>query len=105
MTLEETIQFINDPSLQMEDEVWKQHPIYTKYSSSNFGRIKYLDRFGKEVIKRQWKEKHQKRCKMSLMIGDKQKTIGLRVLFVNAFMGCMTIYKLTISIQSHMIIV
>lgn len=66
MTLEETIQFVNNPSLDMENETWKQHPIYTKYYSSNLGRIKYLDRYDHEVIKKQGIDKRQKRFRITL---------------------------------------
>lgn len=87
MTLEETIQFINDPSLQMEDEVWKQHPVYTKYYGSNLGRVKYFDRFGKEMIKKQRQESRQKRCKMSLMVGNKQKNYRTSRFICECFYG------------------
>lgn len=66
MTFEETIQFVNNPSLDMENETWKQHPIYTKYYASNLGRIKYLDRYDHEVIKKQGVDKRQKRFRMTL---------------------------------------
>lgn len=64
MTIDETIQFINDPSLQMEGEVWKQHPVYTRYYGSNLGRVKYINRWGNETIKKQALDKRQQRFHM-----------------------------------------
>lgn len=36
-------QFVNNESLVMENEFWKEHPIYKGYYGSNLGRIKYYD--------------------------------------------------------------
>ena len=72
MTLEETIQFVNDPSLQMEGEVWKQHPVWTKYYASNLGRIRYFDRHGKEKIKIQSFDKQVGRFRFSIHTSTKQ---------------------------------
>ena len=65
MTFEETLEFINNPILSLENEEWKEHPVYTKYYGSNLGRVKYFDRSGKEVIKIQSVEKRQKRFKLT----------------------------------------
>lgn len=40
MTLEETLDFINNPELELKDEIWKSHPIYTNLEGSNLGRIR-----------------------------------------------------------------
>ncbi len=72
MTLEETLQFINDPSLQMEGEVWKQHPVWTKYYASNFGRIRYFDINGKEKIKIQSLDKQTGRFRFAIHTSIKQ---------------------------------
>ncbi len=39
-TLEETLEFVNNPVLNLDGEVWKEHPIYHGYYGSNYGRIK-----------------------------------------------------------------
>lgn len=36
-------QFVNNESLVVENEIWKEHPIYKGYYGSNLGRIKYFD--------------------------------------------------------------
>lgn len=51
MTPKETLDFVNNKDLLKEGEVWKQHPIYTKYYGSNMGRIKYFNLHNKEMIK------------------------------------------------------
>lgn len=40
MTFEETLEFINNPQLEYENEKWKQHPLYDNLEGSNFGRIR-----------------------------------------------------------------
>ena len=44
MTPEEIKQFVNNPILQLDGEIWKEHPIYKGYYASNLGRIKYYDK-------------------------------------------------------------
>ena len=36
-------QFVNNESLVVKNEIWKEHPIYKGYYGSNLGRIKYYD--------------------------------------------------------------
>lgn len=47
------IEFVNNKDLELEGEVWKQHPVYTSFYASNFGRIKDTDRKGNYFIKTQ----------------------------------------------------
>lgn len=61
MTPKETLDFVNNKDLLKEGEVWKQHPIYTKYYGSNMGRIKYFNRHNKEMIKIQNLDKKNNR--------------------------------------------
>lgn len=42
MTIEETINFVNNPTLHLNDEIWQPHPIYDVYCASNYGRIKCI---------------------------------------------------------------
>jgi len=56
MTPEEIKEFVNNPILQLDGEIWKEHPIYKGYYASNLGRIKYYDKKQKkEKIKIQIK--------------------------------------------------
>lgn len=53
--------------LDLEDEVWKTHPVYTEYEGSNYGRVRAKERYtvsnwgrgGRNVrsIERTWKPK------------------------------------------------
>lgn len=88
MTLEETIQFINDPSLQMEGEVWKQHPVYVTYSASNFGRIKYHNsRQTEEKIKVQSMDKQVNRFGFCIHTAHKQKHFKSARFIAECFYG------------------
>ena len=40
MNLQETLEFVNNPVLGLEGEIWKEHPVYSGYYGSNYGRIK-----------------------------------------------------------------
>ena len=53
-----SLDFVNDPNLNIEGEIWKNHPIFTNYYASNLGRIKYYNKQQKkELIKKQYSRK------------------------------------------------
>jgi len=45
---------INDESLMLDGEVWKEHPLFKGYYGSNYGRIKRVSCKGKEKIRKQY---------------------------------------------------
>ena len=70
---EEMVEFVNNPTLNFESEMWKEHPTHTGYYGSNLGRIKYYDKRKKICkIKIQTFDKRFKRFK--LHIWDKKQT-------------------------------
>lgn len=40
LTVDETLEYVNNECLEYEGEVWKEHPVYKGYFGSNYGRIK-----------------------------------------------------------------
>ncbi len=53
--IKEYLDFVNDTNLNIEGEIWKNHPIFTNYYASNLGRIKYYNKQQKkELIKKQY---------------------------------------------------
>ena len=51
-TFEETLEFVNNPELNLPDEVWRPHPIYENLEGSNFGRVRKIYK-GERYIKKQ----------------------------------------------------
>lgn len=51
--IEEVLDFVNNEELDLEGEIWCEHPIYKGNYGSNLGRIRYINRHGKLLIRKQ----------------------------------------------------
>lgn len=53
--IKEVLDFVNNEELDLEGEIWCEHPIYKGNYGSNLGRIRYINRYGKLLIRKQHK--------------------------------------------------
>ena len=76
--LKKYMEFVNNPNLNFENEVWNEHPIHKGYYASNFGRLKYYNKQQKkEIIKKQY---------------ARQITNRLVITIYNTHFECKTLY-------------
>ena len=87
MTEQETLQFVNNTELIIDGETWKQHPTYTNYYASNLGRVKYVNRYGKEMIKIQNHDKRNDRFHFCIHSTNKQKRFKTARFICESFNG------------------
>lgn len=71
------INFVNDPELELEGELWKRHPVYTSFYASNFGRIKDTDKNGNCFVKTQYLDERYHR----FSINSSKKYLGVKMTF------------------------
>ena len=87
MTEQETLQFVNNTELIIDGETWKQHPTYTNYYASNLGRVKYINRYGKELIKIQNHDKRNDRFHFCIHGTNKVKRFKVARFVCECFYG------------------